>query len=143
MQRRAKEERKMVWADAEPLTRGVIAAFSGRVGSRPGDLNEIAFAASLSEAFLDVGASDVRIQLGSVGLTEVRKKIVAELQRPEAVTAVSGLIQNLNCFAGNSPAQANYWANNERDVIFSGTAEEADAVLHEMSTTAAGYISQK
>ncbi len=140
MTRHSREDRHIVWADAEPLTRGVVAAFSGRVGPNSGELNEIAFAASLSEAFLDIGADDVRIQLGRVGLYAVRAQIIQEFQRPGAIAIVDGVIANLNGFAGNNPARGPYWAHAERDLITSGTHEDASGVLEDMSGIVAQYI---
>ena len=142
MTRHSREDRQIVWADAEPLTRSVIAVFSGRVGSGPGELSELALAASMSEAFLDVHAADVRIQLGRIGLRAIRSQIIDELQKPESMLIVNSVITGLNGYAGNNPAseQGPYWSSQERHIITNGSYEDASGILEDMSTTVAQYI---
>jgi len=141
MGRHSKEEdRKFVWADADPLARCVIAAFSGRIGSNEGELNEAAFVASMSEAFLEVRAQKITDHLGRVGLRGAREIIIQELQKPNAVGMANTLVEACNGFAGNDPANGVYWADAEREVITHGKFEQASGMLEDMSSTAAQYF---
>lgn len=140
MARRPRSNRNLVWADTDPLSRSIIAAFSGRVGPGPGDLNETAFAASLCEVFLDFESDDIRIQLGRAGLGAVRGRIIQELQKSESVTVVAGLVRTLSGLAGRNQYHPQYWAGEARQAITSGTVEEAESTLQNMTTVVAQYI---
>lgn len=82
------------WGDLNPLTRSLVAAFSGSIGSAPGQLDGQTFISTTTEAFSNTSSEDVVKGVGWFGLWGVRNGMVNQLQgfdREEVAAAVQAI----------------------------------------------------
>lgn len=92
------------WAELDPLTRSVVAAFSWRIGDESqGDISGDAFIGAMTETFDDMTTEDVTKTAGWRGPDGMRNTIVNKLSGFEDRPVLS-MAQQLGRLAGGSEA---------------------------------------
>jgi hypothetical protein len=83
--------KKWSWDSLDPLTKTVVATFSGRIGDKEGDLPAGDFVDNLTEAFPLVSKEDVAKIVGHFGIQGMQRTIVNQLAglNHENVTAMT------------------------------------------------------